>query len=79
MTIYPALSKIGSGLSRNLAGSDFIAAIRAARKDKLGVLADAKLEISFVLADAKLETLSHRATRFVRSLFSMINSRRGRY
>jgi hypothetical protein len=41
MTIYPALSKIGSGLSRNLAGSDFIAAIRAARKDKFGVLADA--------------------------------------
>jgi hypothetical protein len=43
LTAYSALSKTGLGLSRNLAGSDFIAAIRAARKDKLCVLADAGL------------------------------------
>jgi hypothetical protein len=66
---------------QNLAGSDFIAAIRAARKDKLGVLADAGRSRWNGKHPSSLNAVafSRRATRFVRSLLSMTYSRREAY
>ena len=81
VTIYLAPSRSNDIFSavkdRLRTVAEFIAAIRASRKDKLGVLADAGpggMEKHPLSLDAV--AFSRRATRFVRSLLSMTYSRR---